>query len=202
MHLLTCFVEKGQIAAFGSLGTRGKPVTQQSSSIIRKGHPYSHQKFQTRGPLVAKLSVVWNGLWWGETSGMSPLLPLHVRTEWNGLGNVLSCTQALGVFSWFELALLAPLEVLPVRVFSVCEFLWQKLLPKLKILNGIGKTSVESVSGTCWWIATLEILFLKPGKENGPHDMWNQSSLNHSNKCWQQTAPSQTPGWILQAEIR
>lgn len=79
---------------------------------------------------------------------MPPFFPLHVRTEPNGLGNVLSCTQALGLFSQFELALLAPLEVLPVRVFSVCVFLWRTLLPKLKMLSEIGKTSVESVCGT------------------------------------------------------
>lgn len=148
MHLLTSFVEEGQIAAFGSMGTREKPVTRQSSRIIRKGHSYSHQKYKTRGLLVAKLSVVQNGLWWGETSGMPPLLLLHLRTEPNGLGSALSCARALSVFGPFALALLAPLEVLPVRVFSVCEFLWWKLLPRLKLLSEIGETSVESVSGT------------------------------------------------------
>jgi len=50
------------------------------------------------------------------------------------------------IFSQFELLLLASLEVLPVRVFSICEFLWRKLVPRLKILSEIGKTSVESVS--------------------------------------------------------
>lgn len=123
-------------------------MTRESSSIIRKGHPYSNQKYKTSGPLVAELSGVRNGPWWVETSEVPPLLPLHVRTEPNRLGNVVSCIQALSIFSRFELTLLAPQEVLPLSVFSVCQFLWWKLLPKLKILSEIGKMSVESVSGT------------------------------------------------------
>lgn len=43
---------------------------------------------KTCGPLAAKLSVVQNGLWWGDTQEMPPLLPLHVRTE--QFGNWLS----------------------------------------------------------------------------------------------------------------
>lgn len=99
---------------------------------------------------------------------MPLLLPLHVRTEQNGLGNGLSRTQALGVFCQPELALLAPLDSLPVRVLSVYEFLWWKFLPKIKILSEIGKKKYQ-------WKAFLELLlvgssFLKPGKEIGSHN--------------------------------
>lgn len=122
-----------------------KPMTQQSSSIIRKGHPYSHQKYKTCAPLAARLSVLQNGPWWGDTQDAPPLLPLHVRTDQNGLGNGLFCTQALGVFNQPELDLLAPLGILPVRVFSVYEFLWWKFLLKTMILSEIGKKNLWKV---------------------------------------------------------
>lgn len=70
---------------------------------------------------------------------MPPLLLLCVRTEQNRFGNGLSHTQALDVLSQPELALLAPLNSFPVRVFSVYEFLWWKFLPKMMILSEIGK---------------------------------------------------------------
>lgn len=103
------------------------------SSIVQHHHLYS-----SCGPLVAKLSVVPNGPQWRETSGISPLHPLPVRREPNGLGNVQSCMHALIIFREFELVLLAPLEVLPKKVLSVCKF-----------QSKIVKPSGQSVSGIC-----------------------------------------------------
>lgn len=127
----------------------------------------------------------------------------YVRREPNGLGNVLSWTQVFDIFSRLELPLLPPLEVLPVRVFSVCECIWQKLLPHLKILSEIGKISVESVSGNSadgqppWKTCSSD-----EERKMALMTVWNQSSLNRRSKCWWQTALNQTPGWILQAENR
>lgn len=145
-----------------------KSVTRQSSNTIRKGHPYGQQIYKTCGLLAAKLSVVQNGLWWGHTQKMPPLLPLCVRTEQNGLGNGLSCTQAFGVFSQPEMAFLALTDSLPVRVICVYECLWWKFFPRLKILSEIGKKYL--------WKLFLEFLlvdslFLKPGKEIGFHNI-------------------------------
>lgn len=65
------------------MGTREKA---HDSAILRyhqEGYPYSHQKYKTSAPLITKLSVVLNGPWWGETSGMPPLIPsCQKRTKW------------------------------------------------------------------------------------------------------------------------
>lgn len=92
--------------------------------------------------------MVQNGLWWGDTQEMPPLFSFHVSTEQNGLGYGLYCINALGVFSQLELAFFAPLDSLLVRVFFAYECLWQKFLPKLKILREIGK---KKICGKCFW---------------------------------------------------
>lgn len=167
----TCFMEEGQIAAFGSVSTREKACDSAILQHHQEGSSLQSPEIQDPWPpgSQSKCGSKWAVVGRDIRDATSAPPPRQNRTKWDWKCGVLHAATRHFQLIWA--GLLAPLEVLPVSVFPLCEFLWWKLFPKLKILSEIGKTSVESVSGASVggqppWKACSS----KPEKENGPCD--------------------------------